>query len=106
MITVAGTDIDDVVSLGSNWGPCVDIMAPYRDIRSASHENDFDSRVLSGSSMSTAFVAGQVANYFTINPVATPEEVTTYLQQTATPDVIDLLGKDMPKRNDYAFAYR
>lgn len=58
-ITVGSTDADMTISGFSSWGPCVDIFAPGRRVRSAVPGGD--TAVASGTSLSTPHVAGVVS---------------------------------------------
>lgn len=80
-ITVAATAKDDTLAPFSNQGSCVDLLAPGVDIPSASSENDFATRILSGTSMAAPHVAGAAALYLQNNPMATPKEVGRVLVQ-------------------------
>ena len=93
-INVGNTDNSDRLNLGSNWGTCVDILAPGTNILSASHLSDSGSRLLTGTSMACPHVAGLVAAYLAKNPSATPAAAKNFVRSTATPDKIDTLGRD------------
>ncbi|MCV6004889.1 S8 family serine peptidase, partial [Escherichia coli] len=56
-ITVGATTNTDQRAGYSNWGSCVDVWAPGSGITSASYLNDYDSRVMSGTSMAAPHVA-------------------------------------------------
>ena len=91
-ITVGATDINDVLSSFSNYGECVNILAPGTNILSAGHTSDTASRTLSGTSMSCPHVAGYVAKFLSDNPAATGDDVREFILTDTTPDVIDLRG--------------
>jgi len=61
IMTVGSTDIDDDRSSFSNYGTCVDIFAPGRNINSAWWNNDSDYRSISGTSMASPHVCGGAA---------------------------------------------
>merc|ERR1719352_1785137 len=65
-ITVGATDDADKLwrwhsSAGSNWGTCVDILAPGVSIRSAWHSTAHGTNAQTGTSMATPHVAGAAA---------------------------------------------
>jgi len=84
-ITVGSTDIDDVESGFSNFGDCVDVLAPGRGIVSTAMSGDSNaSETRSGTSQAAPHVAGAAAMYLAQNPGATPYEVKDFLLSTAT----------------------
>ena len=91
-ITVGSTDIYDNLSSFSNYGSCVDILAPGSSILSASHLSDTGSRTLSGTSMACPHVAGLVANYLADYPYASTSQVKAYLTASSTQNVINTRG--------------
>jgi aqualysin 1 len=96
-ITVGATSLADEVSKEidarasfSNWGPCVDILAPGALITSAWIGAPNAIKTISGTSMATPHVCGVATAYLTNFPTATPAEVTSYLLSNSTNGVIDL----------------
>jgi subtilisin family serine protease len=90
VITVGGTNIEDKLfhfgeNQGSNYGSCVDILAPGQDIVSATHENNKGEKTLTGTSMAAGYVSGIVAiymqNFTDHHPTAC--EMKKLLQRTA-----------------------
>lgn len=61
VITVGSTNKNDVLSSYSNWGTCVDILAPGEDVVSASNKGDTQASQNSGTSFSCPTVAGVMA---------------------------------------------
>jgi len=86
-LTVAASDNQDKVAKTSNTGVCVDLYAPGVDIPSPLNGGT-GAGTLSGSSMSSAFVAGAAAVYRALHPQASPSEVDDALVQAATPNVL------------------
>jgi subtilisin family serine protease len=60
-ITVAASEVNDVVASYSNYGSCVDLYAPGSEIVGADYSKDESYVALSGTSMASAFVTGYVA---------------------------------------------
>ncbi|MEU6857892.1 S8 family serine peptidase [Glycomyces sp. NPDC046736] len=87
-ITVGATDSNDAQTSWSNWGDCVDILAPGAAITSAWIDGDDAENTISGTSMATPHVAGVVALYLEANPEATPDDVVTALTENAVQDAI------------------
>ncbi|MFJ4760304.1 S8 family peptidase [Kocuria marina] len=88
-ITVGSTDRRDQLSSFSNWGSCVDILAPGTDITSAWPSSDSATNTISGTSMATPHVAGTAALYLEQHPNAGVAEVERALKSSATPGTID-----------------
>ena len=89
-ITVASTDLDDGRSIGSNFGPFVDLFAPGTGILSASHLDRNGNGILddtivdSGTSVSAAHVAGVVARLLQEKPELTPAAVQGAIKNCAS----------------------
>jgi len=88
--TVGSTQRDDKESSFSNFGSCVDILAPGSSITSAWHTSDNATNTISGTSMATPHVAGAIALYLQANPNASPAEVSAALVQNSIPNTIVL----------------
>ena len=100
-ITVGSTDSNDRRSSFSNYGTCVNIFAPGRDITSAWHRSTTATRTISGTSMASPHVAGAAARYLELHPDATPAEVADALVAAATPGVVGNPGTGSPNRMLY-----
>lgn len=61
VITVGATDSDDSFAYYSNFGACVDVLAPGSYIKSSWIGSTTATRTVSGTSMATPFVAGVAA---------------------------------------------
>jgi cerevisin len=84
----ASTDADTLPSF-TNFGPCVNVVAPGNSVRSC-HIGDPDATsIKSGTSMSAPHVAGWVARYLSSFPEGTqpsPAEVMAAVAEAATQD--------------------
>lgn len=66
-ITVAASDVSDNFAYFSNFGTCVDVIAPGVYITSDSNKSDVGTAVMSGTSMASPHVAGAVARYLSVS---------------------------------------
>jgi subtilisin family serine protease len=89
-ITVGSTTSSDAESSFSNFGTCVNILAPGSAITAAWHQSDTQMNTISGTSMATPHVVGAVALYLAGNPSATPAQVSSALTSNASQGKISL----------------
>jgi subtilisin family serine protease len=75
VITVGSTTSTDTESSFSNYGTCVDILAPGSAIYSSDYLVTNQVVTKSGTSMASPHVAGVAAQYLQTNPTATPGAV-------------------------------
>ena len=87
-LTTGATDVGDNEGYFSNYGSCVDILAPGVDITSAWFSGDNATAALSGTSMAAPHVTGTVALYLAANPSATPAQVAQAIKSNATLNTI------------------
>ena len=87
-ITVGATDKTDTLASFSNFGSCVDILAPGVGITSAWYRSDTQTNTISGTSMASPHVAGAAALVLEGNPDASVAQVTDSLVSSATTDVV------------------
>jgi subtilisin family serine protease len=89
-ITVGSTTSSDTESSWSNYGTCVDILAPGSSITSAWYTSDTQLNTISGTSMATPHVVGAAALYLAANGSATPAQVSSALTGNASQNKITL----------------
>lgn len=83
-MTVGSTTSTDAESSFSNYGKCVDILAPGSNIRSAWFTSDTATAIRSGTSMAAPHVAGVAAQYLQAAGPTAPNVIHSYLWNTAT----------------------
>jgi subtilisin family serine protease len=91
-ITVGATDRNDRRGDFSNFGSCVDIMAPGVDITAPWIGSSTATRTITGTSMATPHVAGVAAAYLQTNPGASPSTVRSFLLNRTTNNVLTNLN--------------
>jgi len=87
-ITVGASTVDDLRANFSNWGHCLDIFAPGKDIRAAHVFSDTSYALVSGTSVAAAHVAGALAVVFGLYPNVTVRNITELLLNYAFIDAI------------------
>lgn len=87
-ITVAAIDKTDSLPSFTNFGKCVDIVAPGVSILSATNADDVGVIIKSGTSQAAPHVTGVVAMMLGANPSMTVNDVTTTLLNGATPNLV------------------
>lgn len=92
VFTVGATTTDDKLASFSNYGPCVNLLAPGNDIKSASIGNPSSSVFLSGTSQAAPHVSGVLARHFSslTEGVLTPAQLMSYAIDTATLGIVSL----------------
>ena len=93
VITVGATDNTDKEASFSNYGTCVDILAPGVAIYSSDYLVTNQVTTKSGTSMASPHVAGVAALYLQNNPTATPAQVTAAIKGIAVTGTITLHQK-------------
>lgn len=83
VIAVSGTNQNDEFAEPSwNFGPFVDVSAPAWGIRTTGFVNN-TYPIYHGTSFAAPLVAGLAALILSVNPAFTPDEVTSFITQTA-----------------------
>lgn len=86
VITVGATTQQDTLASFSNWGTCVNILAPGTNIKSLLPNDKTGS--LQGTSMSSPHVAGVAALLLSENPNLSPKELYHSFENTCTKNTI------------------
>ena len=89
-LTIGSTTSSDNESSFSNYGTCVDILAPGSSITSAWYTSNTATNTISGTSMATPHVAGAAALYLEGAPGASPSAVGSALVSNSTASTITL----------------
>ncbi|MER7333263.1 MULTISPECIES: S8 family serine peptidase [unclassified Micromonospora] len=97
-ITVGATQNNDAAASFSNFGTCVDILAPGVNITSAWYTGNTATNTISGTSMASPHVAGAAALVLSANPSWSPQQVRDSLVNNATPNVVTNVGTGTPNR--------
>jgi subtilisin family serine protease len=86
--TVAASDSSDGFAGFSNFGTCVDVIAPGVDVTAAWYTGDTATNTISGTSMAAPHAAGAAAKVLETSPGSGPAAVGSALVSAATPDTI------------------
>ncbi len=97
-LTVGASTSADSHSSFSNWGGCVDVVAPGSSVYSAWSTDDNSMGSASGTSMAAPHVAGAAALYLQSNPSASPAEVASAIVGNATSGALTGLVGSTPNR--------
>ncbi|GGO06619.1 S8 family peptidase [Micromonospora parathelypteridis] len=97
-ITVGATQNNDAAASFSNFGTCVDILAPGVNITSAWYTSSSATNTISGTSMASPHVAGAAALALSGNPSWSPQQVRDYLVNNSTPNVVTNVGTGTPNQ--------
>jgi subtilisin family serine protease len=95
-ITVGATQSNDAAASFSNFGTCVDILAPGVSITSAWYTSNTATNTISGTSMATPHLVGVAALVLAAQPARTPAQVRDDLVSAATSGVISNPGTGTP----------
>jgi len=97
-INVGSTDPNDRRSSFSNYGSCLDIWAPGRDVLSSVHTGDDASAAFSGTSMACPHVSGAAAILLQSSPSLSPADVKSRLTKAATVGVVSDAKSGSPNK--------
>jgi aqualysin 1 len=91
-ITVGATNSVDQRVYYSNFGRCVDLLAPGEGVRTIWNSSTTTVTFASGTSFASPFVAGAAALYLEQHPLATPQEISDALAANSTVGMISDVG--------------
>jgi subtilisin family serine protease len=95
-LTVGATGSTDQSLAESNFGTCVDLVAPGEDVTSTWNTTSTSVQVMTGTSMASPHVAAAAALYLEVNPAASPIEVGDAILLKATANAISQLAPGTP----------
>lgn len=96
-ITVGATTITDERAWFSNYGKCVDVFGPGKDILSTWIGSKYQTNTISGTSMASPHVAGLAAYLLSLEEEPlTGEQLKAKMIKLATRDAIDNVGAESP----------
>jgi serine protease len=104
-ITVGSTTSSDNESSFSNYGTCVNVLAPGSSVTSAWHTSNTATNTISGTSMASPHVAGGIALFLQANPLATPAQVRHAIESNATQGVINLHSRSQQNNTPNRLLY-
>jgi subtilisin family serine protease len=87
-LTVGASDINDHWASFSNFGACVDLIAPGVNVLSAWNSSDVSTNIISGTSMATPHVTGIAARLWSSNATFTPNQIIRKVKRGTTPGKI------------------
>jgi subtilisin family serine protease len=87
-MTIGATDKTDTKTSWSNYGSCVDWLAPGLGITSAWNTSTTATNTISGTSMATPHTTGVAALYLEGNPAASPQTVRDALDAATTKHIV------------------
>jgi len=90
VLTVGATDNQDREASFSNYGTCVDLLAPGVNIVSSDYTVTNQVVGMSGTSMASPHVAGVAAQYLSSNPTASPATVMAAVKNATRSNTITL----------------
>lgn len=99
VVTVGATTNTDKLAEWSNWGNCVNILAPGQSIQSLYPNNR--TAFMSGTSMAAPLVSGIAAYYMVLEPNNTPYSLRFRIMSESTKGVIEVDRQDTPNVFSY-----
>ncbi|PVU97103.1 hypothetical protein BB561_000742 [Smittium simulii] len=90
LVVGAISNTKDSLSLFSNLGPCVNILAPGEELVLASNVKNKDYVIEKGTSFAAPIVGGVAALYLEKYPNATPDDIKKFILANANPSATEL----------------
>jgi cerevisin len=100
VITVAATNANNHIADFSNFGSCVSVFAPGVDIFTSSSDSSSSYQTISGTSMSSPFVAGLASYFWSINPDYTISQIKNLIINNNNGQV-QSINNDTPNKLAY-----
>lgn len=94
VITAAATDSDDACTAYTNVGTCVNLFAPGSSVSSTYNRDKWDQATFSGTSASSAHVAGVVALLLEKDPNMTHDQIMEALLDAGEKDVVQNIPEE------------
>jgi len=101
VLTVGATTTTDERSSFSNFGTCVDLFAPGSNIAGADYASSSGGVYMSGTSMATPHVAGDLAIIRAAQPNLSAKAAQAKVLSLSTPDIVQNAGAGSTRRMLY-----
>jgi serine protease len=99
VITAAATDSEDACTGYTNMGTCVNLFAPGSSVSSTYNRDKWDQVTFSGTSASSAHVAGVVALLLEMDPHMNQDEIMEVLLAVGEKDAVQSIPEETKTPN-------